>query len=173
MSPAEPAGQALSRSPASLSCRLQGRVGGVAEDEERQAEPAGYEQRADDQEDGRSADGEPGVEIATGAAVGFPLDGDAVMAGPGRSRQRVVAEDRLDPEREGLTRARMLADARCRAGIRKFQEFRRTVKSKTRVAPAPEGVQPRATLNYASRSSAPGGRPEPADSGRLGSFRPQ
>ena len=38
------------------------------------------------------ADGEPGVEIAAGAAVGFPLDGDAVMAGAGRSRQRVVAE---------------------------------------------------------------------------------
>src|SRR5687768_12677144 len=60
----------------------------------------------------------------------------------------------------------MLADARCRAGIRKFQEFRRTVKSKTRLAPVPEGGQLSATLSYASRSSAETGarsRPIPDD----------
>ena len=33
------------------------------------------------------ADSEPGVEIAAGGAVVFPLDGDAVVAGAGRSRQ--------------------------------------------------------------------------------------
>jgi len=31
------------------------------------------------------ADGEPGMEIAAGDAVAFTLDGDAVVAGAGRS----------------------------------------------------------------------------------------
>ena len=57
------------------------------------------------------ADGEPGVEIAAGGAVVLPLDGDAVGAGAGRSRQRVVPEHRslrvvgLDSQREVLAGA--------------------------------------------------------------------
>ena len=57
------------------------------------------------------ADGEPGVQVAAGGAVGFALDGDPVVAGVGRSAEGVVAEHRpplrvgLDPHREVLTRA--------------------------------------------------------------------
>ena len=67
------------------------------------------------------ADGEPGVEIAAGGAVVFPLDGDAVVAGAGRSRQRVVAEHRsltvpgLDSQREVLAGA--CRGERCAAGV--------------------------------------------------------
>ena len=56
------------------------------------------------------ADGEPGVQVAAGGAVGFALDGDPVVAGVGRSAEGVVAEHRpplrvgLDPHREVLTR---------------------------------------------------------------------
>jgi hypothetical protein len=46
------------------------------------------------------ADGEPGVEIAADGAVGFPLDGDPVVPGAGRSRQRVVrSTERCAPSR--------------------------------------------------------------------------
>ena len=57
------------------------------------------------------ADGEPGVQIAAGGAVVFALDGDPVVAGTGRSRERVVAEQRplvvvgLDAQREVLAGA--------------------------------------------------------------------
>ena len=58
------------------------------------------------------ADGEPGVQIAADDALAFALDGDAVVAGVGRSREGVVAEHRpallvgLDSQRELLARAR-------------------------------------------------------------------
>jgi hypothetical protein len=40
------------------------------------------------------ADAEAGVQTAAGGAVGFALDGDAVVAGVGRSGEGVVAEHR-------------------------------------------------------------------------------
>ena len=55
------------------------------------------------------ADAEAGVKVAAGGAVLFALDGDAVVAGAGRSGQGVVAEHRrrvaagLDTQREVLT----------------------------------------------------------------------
>src|SRR3954463_506368 len=58
------------------------------------------------------ADREPAVEISAGGAVVFALDGDPVVAGAGRSGERVVPEHRglpfvgRDSEREVLAWAR-------------------------------------------------------------------
>ena len=55
------------------------------------------------------ADVEAGVKVAAGGAVRFALDGDAVVAGAGRTGQGVVAEHRRrvaagsDAQREVLT----------------------------------------------------------------------
>ena len=54
---------------------------------------------------------EPRVQVAAGGAVGLALDGDPVVAGAGRSREGVVAQQRPlvgvgpDPHREVLARA--------------------------------------------------------------------
>ena len=67
------------------------------------------------------ADGEPGVQVAAGRAVGLALDGDPVVAGVGRSGQGVVAEQRplfvvgLDAQREVLAGAR--GGKRCAVGV--------------------------------------------------------
>ena len=58
------------------------------------------------------AHGEPRVKPAAGDALVLPLDGEAVVAGAGRSRERVVPQDRsravvrLDAEREVLAGTR-------------------------------------------------------------------
>ena len=53
------------------------------------------------------ADGEPGVQVAAGGAVGFALDGDPVVAGVGRPGEGVVAEQRpLLRRRAGRARVR-------------------------------------------------------------------
>ena len=55
------------------------------------------------------ADGETGVQIAADGAIGFALDGDPVVARPGWSGERVVAQQRplllvgLDSQSEVLT----------------------------------------------------------------------
>jgi hypothetical protein len=55
------------------------------------------------------ADGEPTVQIAAGGATAFALDSDPVVAGPGWSGERVVAQHRplphvgLDSQSEVLT----------------------------------------------------------------------
>ena len=57
------------------------------------------------------ADRDPGVQVGAGRALRFAFDGDPVGAGPGPSRERVVAEHRapavgLEPQREVLAGAR-------------------------------------------------------------------